>query len=175
MPSVLCHRWLSVKKSMQLVKIEWWGAGVVNCLEWGADDLHMVQLMPLPPHKTSSLTSTKSSMVYPFWCQLTQIVLEKRPLNWCFFVMSPILAFVYFISRCYYFKNSVACRPLCLAACRLCSRMLLLDVCLFRHNYKRYSLESRLHFRIHAANDRLKRMTDGSQSSLNWRAFYVFY
>jgi len=30
------------------VKIDWWGAGVVICLERGAD-LHMVQLMPLPP------------------------------------------------------------------------------------------------------------------------------
>ena len=28
-------------------KTEWWGAGVVICLERGAD-LHMVQLMPLP-------------------------------------------------------------------------------------------------------------------------------
>jgi len=28
-------------------KIEWWGAGVVVCLEQGAD-LHMGQLMPLP-------------------------------------------------------------------------------------------------------------------------------
>jgi len=28
-------------------KLEWWGAGLVVCLEWGAD-LHMVQLMPLP-------------------------------------------------------------------------------------------------------------------------------
>ena len=28
-------------------KLEWWGAGVVICLERGAD-LHMVQLMPLP-------------------------------------------------------------------------------------------------------------------------------
>jgi len=27
---------------------EWWGAGVVICLERGAD-LHMTQLMPLPP------------------------------------------------------------------------------------------------------------------------------
>jgi len=29
-------------------KTEWWGAGVVICLEQGAD-LHMAQLMPLPP------------------------------------------------------------------------------------------------------------------------------
>jgi len=28
----------------------WWGAGMVICLEWGANDLHMVQLMPLQPH-----------------------------------------------------------------------------------------------------------------------------
>ena len=28
-------------------KLEWWGAGVVICLEQGAD-LHMSQLMPLP-------------------------------------------------------------------------------------------------------------------------------
>ena len=27
---------------------EWWGAGVVICLEQGADCLHMAQLMPLP-------------------------------------------------------------------------------------------------------------------------------
>ena len=30
-----------------LSKTEWWGAGVVICLERGAD-LHMAQLMPLP-------------------------------------------------------------------------------------------------------------------------------
>ena len=29
------------------VKTEWWGAGVVICLDRGAD-LHMAQLMPLP-------------------------------------------------------------------------------------------------------------------------------
>jgi len=28
-------------------KLEWWGAGMVICLDRGAD-LHMVQLMPLP-------------------------------------------------------------------------------------------------------------------------------
>jgi len=28
-------------------KLEWWGAGMVVCLEQGAD-LHMAQLMPLP-------------------------------------------------------------------------------------------------------------------------------
>ena len=29
--------------------IRWWGAGLVICLQLAANDLHMVQLMPLPP------------------------------------------------------------------------------------------------------------------------------
>jgi len=32
---------------------DWWGPGMVTCLEPGANDLHMVQLMPLPPHHLS--------------------------------------------------------------------------------------------------------------------------
>jgi len=36
----------------------------------------MVQLMQAPP-----LASLKSRIVLPFWCRLTQVVLEKRPLN----------------------------------------------------------------------------------------------
>jgi len=39
--------------------LEWWGTDVVICLEWGANDLHMFQLMPLPPHQL-----LKSRMVY---------------------------------------------------------------------------------------------------------------
>jgi len=33
-------------KGIRPVKTEWWGAGMVICLEQGAD-LHMAQLMPL--------------------------------------------------------------------------------------------------------------------------------
>ena len=41
-------RRLGGRKGIQPVKnTEWWGAGMVICLEWGAD-LHMSQLMPLP-------------------------------------------------------------------------------------------------------------------------------
>jgi len=47
-PSVLWHCWLGSRKGIPPVKkLEWWGAGVVNCLEQCAD-LHMAQLMPLP-------------------------------------------------------------------------------------------------------------------------------
>ena len=33
-----------------LYKSEWWGTGMVICLERGANDFHVIQLMPLPPH-----------------------------------------------------------------------------------------------------------------------------
>jgi len=38
---------LGGRKGIWHVKTEQWGAGVVTCLEQGAD-LHMAQLMPLP-------------------------------------------------------------------------------------------------------------------------------
>jgi len=47
LPSVFWHSWASGRVSWP-VKIEWSGAGVVISLEWDADCLHMVQLMPLP-------------------------------------------------------------------------------------------------------------------------------
>ena len=46
--SVLWHWRLGAGKSMQPANIEWWGVGVVICLERGADCFNMVQLMPLP-------------------------------------------------------------------------------------------------------------------------------
>jgi len=46
-PSVLWRCWLGGRKGIWPVKTEWWGAGVLICLERGAD-LHMAQLMPLP-------------------------------------------------------------------------------------------------------------------------------
>ena len=56
---------------------------MVICLEQGAGRLHMVQLMPPHPKTPSSLASFKSRLVLPFWYRLTQVVLEKRPLNGC--------------------------------------------------------------------------------------------
>ena len=52
---------------------------VVICLERGAD-LHMVQLMPLP---LTVSCSSKIQIGFAFWYRLTQVVLEKRPLNGC--------------------------------------------------------------------------------------------
>ena len=47
LPSVHWRCWLGSRKGIWPVKTEWWGAGVVICLERGAD-LHMAQLKPLP-------------------------------------------------------------------------------------------------------------------------------
>jgi len=56
---------------------EWWGAGMVICLERGAD-LHMAQLMSLP-----LIVSCFSKILIglPFWYWLTWVVPEKGPLN----------------------------------------------------------------------------------------------
>jgi len=40
--------WAS-EKNIRPVKIEWWGVAI--CLEQGANDLHMVQLVPWPPDR----------------------------------------------------------------------------------------------------------------------------
>jgi len=55
-------------------KIEWWGTGVVICLECGANDLHMVQLMPLPPI-ISCFSKIQNGL--PFWCHLPRLSWKK--------------------------------------------------------------------------------------------------
>jgi len=62
-------------------KAEWWGAGMVSYLERGAGDLHMAQLMPLPTPPPIITCFIKIHIALPFCCWLTQVVLEKRPLN----------------------------------------------------------------------------------------------
>jgi len=41
---------LDIRRRIWAIKNVQRGAGVVICLEQGANDLHMVKLMPLPPH-----------------------------------------------------------------------------------------------------------------------------
>ena len=64
-------------------KLEWWGTGVVICLERDAD-LHMAQLMPLP--LTVSCFS-KIQIRFTFLVWLTWVVPEKGPLNGCVCVL----------------------------------------------------------------------------------------
>ena len=69
---------LGGRKGIRPVKTEWWGAGVVICLERGAD-LHMAQLMPLPLTVScfSKIQIGFTFLVLAFWyCHP-----DKGPLN----------------------------------------------------------------------------------------------
>ena len=76
LPSVLWHCWLGVRKRIWPVKnwvIRWWHGYLagVRCkwFEYG------------PADATAICCFIKIQLVWPFWCWLTQVVLEKRPLN----------------------------------------------------------------------------------------------
>jgi len=81
-PSVIRRCWLGGRKGIQPLKTEWWGAGIVMCLERGAD-LHMAQLMPLP--LTVSCFS-KIQIGFTFLVPAHLVVPKKGPLNGCVFV-----------------------------------------------------------------------------------------
>ena len=72
--------------------MQWWGVGMVICLERGAD-LHMFQLMPLPL-TVSCFSKTQIGFFFPFWYRLTWVVPEKGPLNGCVCVCNYPLKFV---------------------------------------------------------------------------------
>jgi len=61
---------------------------MVICLEQGANGLHMVQLMLLPPI-ISWFIKTQNGL--PFWFWHTQLVLGKGPLNGCSVVVAYCL------------------------------------------------------------------------------------
>jgi len=70
------------------VKTEWWGAGMVICLEQGAN-LHMDYLMPLP--LTVSCFS-KIQIGFTFLVPATWVAPEKGPLNGCVCVLTNPLS-----------------------------------------------------------------------------------
>jgi len=70
---------LGGRKGIRPVKNEWWGVGMVVCLERGAD-LHMAQLMPLP---LTDSCSSKIQIGFAFLVPAYPALLEKRPLNGC--------------------------------------------------------------------------------------------
>jgi len=67
-------RSIDSRKGIWPVKIEWWGTGMVICLVQSANDLHVVQLMPLPPI-ISCFIKIQNGLLFSCW--LTQVVLEK--------------------------------------------------------------------------------------------------
>jgi len=57
---------------------------MVICLEQGAYYFHMVELMSLPPHHLLLQENPEwFTFLVPAYPGLTQVVLEKRPLNGC--------------------------------------------------------------------------------------------
>jgi len=83
--SVHWHYSLGIRKGIWHEKIELSDAGMVICLEQGAADLSMVQLILITV--PSYHVALKSRMVLSFWCQHIQVVLKKRPLNRCLFCL----------------------------------------------------------------------------------------
>ena len=59
-----------------------WGVCVVICLLQGANGVHVVKLMPLPPH----LASLESRLVGMFGVSLPRLSLAKKALNKCYCV-----------------------------------------------------------------------------------------
>ena len=82
LPSVLWRCWLGGRKGIRPVKTEWWGAGMVICLERSAD-LHMASWCHC---HSLSLASVKSWLILPLWYRLTWVVLDKGPLSGCVYV-----------------------------------------------------------------------------------------
>jgi len=79
---MLWHCWLGGRQGIRPVKTEWWGAGMVICLERGAD-LFTAQLMPLP------LTVSCFSKIQIGFTFLVLAHLDspgKGPLNGCVYV-----------------------------------------------------------------------------------------
>jgi len=85
-PSRLWHCWFGISKSIRPIKnwvMEYWHGYLSGV--W-ANDLHMVQLMPLPPI-ISCFSKIQNGL--PFWCRLTQVVLEKKAIKRMCMVRTP--------------------------------------------------------------------------------------
>ena len=74
LPSVHWCCWLGSRKG---IRTQWWGVGMIVCLQWSAD-LHMAQSCHC---HSLFLASVKSRLVLPFWYRLTRVVPDKGPLK----------------------------------------------------------------------------------------------
>jgi len=88
---VLCFD--TVGEHLACKYIEWWGAGMVMCLKWGAYGPADATATP------SCLASLRSRLVSPFWCWLIQVVLEKRQLNGCLDSVAFLLCCLWYMTQ----------------------------------------------------------------------------
>jgi len=77
-------------------KTEWWGAGVVVCVERDAD-LHMAQLMPLP---LAVSCFSKIQIGFTFLVPAHPGIPEKGPLNVCVCVSAKNCRDCFFSRQC---------------------------------------------------------------------------
>ena len=78
MPSGLWNCWLGGRKGIQPVKTEWWGTGMLST--WNEVQMTCKWSSWWHCHSINSCF-IKIQNGLPFWCRLTRVVLEKRPLN----------------------------------------------------------------------------------------------
>ena len=106
--------WLGGRKGIRPVKTEQWGAGMVICLERGADAYG-----PADATATHSLAPVKSRLVLPFWYRLTQVVLDKGPLNGCVCFIVLLVYRCSYVGCCYHSFNRYVVLTLfpCLCVC----------------------------------------------------------
>ena len=76
--SVLWRCWLGNRKGIRPVKTEWWGTGVVICMEQGANDLHMASWCHCHPI-ISCFSKIQNGLAFSY--RLSQVVQEKRLLK----------------------------------------------------------------------------------------------
>ena len=94
--SVLWRCWLGGRKGIWPVKTEWWDAGIVICLERGAD-LHMAQLIPLPLTlllQWNPISFTFLALVYP-----------RSPRKWLLNVCIYVCMSSDLVNNCWYVRN----------------------------------------------------------------------
>jgi len=91
--SVLWCCWLGGRKGIWPVKTEWWGVGMVICLERGAD-LHMAQLMSLPL-TVSCFSKIQIGLTFLVPAHLGSP--GKGPLNGCVWLFSWYMRFGSFL------------------------------------------------------------------------------
>ena len=68
---------------------------MVICLDESACDLHTVRMMPLLHHHVLLLEAQNGRY---FWCQLAEVVLDKKSLDMFFVCLHNVLLVFYFIN-----------------------------------------------------------------------------
>jgi len=119
LPSVLWRCWLSGRKGIQLVKNL--NGGVLAWLSVWSEMQTCIRPSWCHCHSLS-LSSVKSRLVLPFWYQLTRVVTEKGPLNWCVCVLiaRQQSSFLLLLCHCEFYLRPIVHLTLSVASTDVC-------------------------------------------------------